>query len=48
MSDDEHDIHQMGGEVLLTEDGTVQWMHVTQESTDRPSADEILTQIKAH
>lgn len=44
-SDDVHDIHQMGGTALLSPDGHLLWMHVTQESTDRPTADNVIVEI---
>ena len=44
-TDDVHDIHQMGGTALLSPDGHLLWMHVTQESTDRPTANTVLVEI---
>ena len=48
MRDEAHDIHMMGGTALLTPQGRVLYRHVTTESYDRPTAEEVLQAIRDH
>ncbi len=45
LPDKVHDLHQIGGEVVLSDQGQIVCVHESFAFSDRPSAEEILNKI---